>query len=86
MILLVITIAYMFIQNLTGISVAALFDLPGAVGMLGGSVSLIGGHGTTIAWSPRIAEDFGISNAMEIGIACATFGLILPSLMSGPSS
>jgi ESS family glutamate:Na+ symporter len=52
--------------------------------MLGGSVSLIGGHGTAIAWAPRIAEDFGISNAMEIGIASATFGLILASLMGGP--
>jgi ESS family glutamate:Na+ symporter len=52
--------------------------------MLGGTVSLIGGHGTAIAWAPRIAEDYGISNAMEIGIACATFGLILASLMGGP--
>jgi ESS family glutamate:Na+ symporter len=83
-ILLVITIAYMFVQNLTGITVAALFDQPAAVGLLGGTVSLIGGHGTAIAWSPRIAEDYGISNAMEIGIACATFGLILASLMGGP--
>jgi len=83
-ILLGITIAYMFVQNLTGISIAALFDLDSAVGMLGGTVSLIGGHGTAIAWSPRIAENFGISNAMEIGIACATFGLILASLMGGP--
>jgi ESS family glutamate:Na+ symporter len=83
-ILLAITIAYMFLQNLTGISVAALFDQPAAVGMLGGTVSLIGGHGTAIAWSPRIAEEFGVSNAMEIGIACATFGLILASLMGGP--
>ncbi len=83
-ILLTVTIAYMFLQNLTGITVAALFDQPTAIGMLGGTVSLIGGHGTTIAWSPRIAEDFGISNAMEIGIACATFGLILASLMGGP--
>ena len=83
-ILLVITIAYMVIQNLTGISVAALFDLPTPVGLLGGTVSLIGGHGTAIAWAPRIAEDFGVSNAMEIGIACATFGLILASLMGGP--
>jgi ESS family glutamate:Na+ symporter len=82
--LLVITIAYMVVQNLTGISVAALFDLPTPVGLLGGTVSLIGGHGTAIAWAPRIAEDYGISNAMEIGIACATFGLILASLMGGP--
>jgi ESS family glutamate:Na+ symporter len=83
-ILLAITIGYMVLQNLTGISIAALFDLPGAVGILGGTVSLIGGHGTAIAWAPRIAEDFGVSNAMEIGIACATFGLILASLMGGP--
>jgi ESS family glutamate:Na+ symporter len=83
-ILLTITITYMFLQNLTGITVASLFDQPTAVGMLGGTVSLIGGHGTAIAWSPRIAEDYGIANAMEIGIACATFGLILASLMGGP--
>jgi ESS family glutamate:Na+ symporter len=83
-ILLAITIAYMVVQNLTGISVAAIFDLPAAVGMLGGTVSLIGGHGTAIAWAPNIAESYGVSNAMEIGIACATFGLILASLMGGP--
>ena len=83
-ILLAITISYMFLQNLIGISVAEMFDLPAVVGMLGGTVSLIGGHGTAIAWSPRIAEDFGITNAMEIGIACATLGLILASLMGGP--
>ncbi len=83
-ILLSITIGYMFLQNLTGITVASWFDLPTPVGLLGGTVSLIGGHGTAIAWSPRIAEDYGISNAMEIGLASATFGLILASLMGGP--
>ncbi len=83
-ILLAITIAYMFLQNFTGISVAALFGLPAPVGMLTGTVSLIGGHGTAIAWSPRIMEDYGIANAMEIGLAAATFGLILASLMGGP--
>ena len=83
-VLLVITVGYMFIQNVIGVSVAALFDLPAAVGLLGGTVSLIGGHGTAIAWAPRIAEDYGVTNAMEVGIACATFGLILASLMGGP--
>jgi ESS family glutamate:Na+ symporter len=83
-ILLSITIGYMVLQNLTGISIAALFDLPTAVGMLGGTVSLIGGHGTAIAWAPGIAADHNVPNAMEIGIACATFGLILASIMGGP--
>ena len=83
-ILLTITICYMIVQNLTGISVAAVFGLAAPVGMLGGSVSLIGGHGTAIAWAPRIAADYGVANAMEVGIACATFGLILASIMGGP--
>jgi ESS family glutamate:Na+ symporter len=83
-VLLVITIGYMVVQNLTGISVAALFDLAAPTGLLGGTVSLIGGHGTAIAWAPRFAADYGVANAMEIGIACATFGLILASLMGGP--
>ena len=83
-ILLAITISYMILQNLTGISVAALFDLPSAVGLLGGTVSLIGGHGTAIAWAPQIKAEYGVANAMEIGIATPTFGLILASLMGGP--
>ena len=84
LILLAVTIAFMFAQNLTGIGVAALFGLPAAVGITGGSVSLIGGHGTTIAWAPVISAQYGISNAMELGIASATMGLILASVMGGP--
>jgi ESS family glutamate:Na+ symporter len=61
-----------------------LFGASTATGLLSGTVSLIGGHGTAIAWAPRIAEDFGVTNAMEVGIACATFGLIMASLMGGP--
>ena len=83
-ILLSATLLYMIIQNVVGISVATLFGLEPIVGMLGGTVSLIGGHGTAIAWAPTFAEQYGIHNAMEIGIACATFGLILASLMGGP--
>ena len=83
-ILLTATVCYMVIQNLTGVTVAGLFGLPTEVGLMGGTVSLIGGHGTAIAWAPTFAEEFGITNAMEIGVACATFGLILASLMGGP--
>ena len=83
-ILLAITIGYMFLQNLTGITVAGLFGQNSTVGLLGGTISLIGGHGTAIAWAPRFVEEYGVANAMEIGVACATFGLILASSMGGP--
>ncbi|MGF1692403.1 sodium/glutamate symporter [Photobacterium kagoshimensis] len=83
-ILLSITIGYMLIQNITGIGIATLLGQPAAFGLLSGTVSLIGGHGTAIAWAPKIGEAFDLDTAMEIGIASATFGLILASIMGGP--
>ena len=83
-ILLICAVAYLFLQNLTGISVTSATGLDKVVGLIGGSVSLSGGHGTTIAWAPVFIDEYGISNAMEIGIACATFGLVLGGLIGGP--
>lgn len=83
-ILLVVTIFFMLMQNVVGISVASAFGLEPVFGLLSGSISLIGGHGTAIAWAPKVADEFGLESAMEIGIASATFGLILASLMGGP--
>ena len=84
LILLIAVLLYMILQNVIGISVATMFGLEPVVGLLSGTVSLIGGHGTAIAWAPTFAEEYGVSNAMEIGIATATIGLILASLMGGP--
>jgi ESS family glutamate:Na+ symporter len=84
LILLVLAVAYLFLQNATGLSIANITGLEMPVGVLGGSVSLSGGHGTAIAWAPVFSKDYGISNAMEIGIACATFGLVLGGLVGGP--
>jgi ESS family glutamate:Na+ symporter len=73
----------MVLQNLTGMSVAMMVDLDRSVGVLAGSVSLVGGHGTAIAWAPDFVE-LGIANALEIGVASATLGLIIASLIGGP--
>jgi ESS family glutamate:Na+ symporter len=83
-ILLAITLVFMVVQEFVGVSVATMLGQPGEIGLLGGTVSLIGGHGTAIAWAPRFVKEHGIENALEIGVACATFGLILASLMGGP--
>lgn len=84
LVLLALTIFLMLAQNTLGIALARWEGLPGATGMLMGTVSLIGGHGTTIAWAPQIAGEKGVANALEIGIAAATFGLILASASGGP--
>ncbi len=83
-ILLALTLAFMVIQNLVGLIGTSLFGMPREVRVLAGTASLIGGHGTNIAWAPEIAEKHSVGNALEIGIACATFGLILASLIGGP--
>ncbi|PHR93609.1 MAG: sodium/glutamate symporter [Robiginitomaculum sp.] len=83
-ILLVITLSYIFFQDLIGVTVAQMMGLPKAMGLLTGSASLMGGHGTAIAWAPEIAANHGVPNALELGVASATLGLIIASLLGGP--
>ena len=84
LILLVLAVLYLFLQNFTGLTIAGIAGQPPEIGIIGGSVSLSGGHGTAIAWAPRFVADYGIANAKEIGIACATFGLVLGGMIGGP--
>ncbi len=84
LILLCLTVGYMIFQNLIGTGLAAAMGLPTGFGLLGGTISLVGGHGTAIAWGPRLVEDYGVVGAVEIGAATATLGLIAASLLGGP--
>lgn len=84
LILVAVTVVYMFLQNFAGIGVAVALGIDPLIGLVAGTVSLIGGHGTTVAWAPVFAEQHGLTNASEIGISCATLGLVASSLMGGP--
>ena len=83
-ILLTLATVFIVLQNLVGISVASLFGMDPKAGLLVGSISLVGGVGTALAWSPTFVETFGISNALEIGVAANTVGLISACLVGGP--
>ena len=82
--LCLITVAFVFLQDGVGTIGAVLFGLPRSAGVVAGSVALVGGHGTAIAWGPTIAADHGFPAALEMGIAVATLGLIIASLLGGP--
>ncbi|MFM8604020.1 MAG: sodium/glutamate symporter [Cyanobium sp.] len=82
--LLGLTIVLMLAQNALGISLARWSGLPPASGLLVGTVSLIGGHGTTIAWAPQFASQHGVTNAVEIGIAAATASRCPPPTPTQP--
>jgi ESS family glutamate:Na+ symporter len=76
--------ALMLLQNAFGVALAAVMGRPPEMGLLAGSVALLGGHGTAIAWAPTFAARPGLANALEIGVLCATAGLVLASLTGGP--
>lgn len=83
-VLLGLTLVYLVLQNLIAAGSVAALGLPAGMTPLVGSAALIGGHGTTIAWAPIIAERYGLASALEIGIATATLGLVVASLVGGP--
>jgi len=84
MVLCMLTTIFVFLQNVVGTLGASLFSLPSAAGVIMGSIALVGGHGTTIAWAPAIAAEHGFPAAVETGAAVATLGLIMASLLGGP--
>lgn len=84
LLLLALTLAFMVLQNVVGLIGVTLFGLPAATSVLVGSASLIGGHGTAIAWGPQIQDFTGFAAAPEMGVAAATLGLILAALLGGP--
>lgn len=74
---------FLVVQDITGIGVARAFGAHPGYGVIAGSVSFAGGHGTAIAWG-KVAEEAGLQGAGELGIAFATFGLIAGGLVGGP--
>ena len=82
-ILLAAVAAFLVLQDLVGSLAAMLLGMPIALGILAGSISMSGGHGTAVAWAPAFVQK-GIPNALEIGVMAATAGLVLASLVAGP--
>ncbi|MDG2940270.1 sodium/glutamate symporter [Bisgaard Taxon 10/6] len=72
------------VQNMVGIFGSMALGLDPAYGLIAGSVTLTGGHGTGAAWADTLTKQFGISSAMEIAMACATFGLVFGGVIGGP--
>ena len=83
-ILLALATAFIFLQNLAGIGIATAFGMNPKAGLMVGSISLTGGVGTALAWAPTFVESLGIGNALELGVAANTVGLIAACVIGGP--
>ncbi len=79
-----LTGSFIIIQNIFGITVASLVGLDPSYGLIAGSITLTGGHGTGAAWAENLTETFHISGALELAMACATYGLVMGGIIGGP--
>ncbi len=75
---------FIVVQNFVGISLATLLGIDPLIGLIAGSVTLTGGHGTAGAWGEIFETQYGIQGALALGMASATFGLIIGGLIGGP--
>ena len=76
-------IGLIFAQNILGIALAVPLGLHPLHGIGLGSLSLMGGVGTSGAIAP-LYESLGAENAVVLSVMCATFGMIFASLLGGP--
>ena len=74
---------FLVVQNVVGAGLAALFGIHPLLGVAMGSISMSGGVGSGAAFGPTL-EAAGADGGTAVGIAAATFGLVLGSLVGGP--
>ncbi|HEJ9551317.1 TPA: sodium/glutamate symporter [Proteus mirabilis] len=79
-----VVVGLLLVQNTVGIALAEMLGLDPLMGLLAGSITLSGGHGTGVAWGKTFVESYGFMSASEVAMACATFGLVLGGLIGGP--
>jgi glutamate:Na+ symporter, ESS family len=84
LVFLAISAALVVVQNVVGIGAALALDLHPVIGLFGGSITLVGGHGTGAAYAGRLGETMNIQGVMELAMAAATAGLVLGAILGGP--
>ena len=80
----VVVAGALVLQDVIGVAMAKAFDLHPAVGLMAGSITLSGGHGTAAAWGTKFLEERNLQGIVELGIAAATYGLVFGGLLGGP--
>ena len=84
-ILAIVAVAFLFVQNIVGVLLAGLFGINKLLGIAMGSISMSGGVGSGAAFGPML-EKFGAEGGTTVGVAAATFGLLLGSIVGGPGA
>jgi ESS family glutamate:Na+ symporter len=84
LVFLAISAVLVIVQNVVGIGAALAMDLHPVIGLFGGSITLVGGHGTGAAYAGRLGDTMNIQGVMELAMAAATAGLVMGAILGGP--
>lgn len=84
-IFLLMSTFFCFVQNFLGMGIASLFGVNKLVGVVAGSVTLVGGPATGLAFAP-LFEKAGVVGADVLAITAATFGIVCGGMTGGPAS
>ena len=77
-------VPFLMLQNVVGTGMALLLDQHPLIGLIGGSVTLVGGHGTGAAYARIFEETHSLAGVMGLAMAAATIGLVLGGVVGGP--
>ena len=75
---------FIMMQNIVGVSLATVLGLDPLIGLVAGSITLVGGHGTGAAYATRFADFSNIQDVMALAMTSATLGLVLGGVVGGP--
>jgi ESS family glutamate:Na+ symporter len=81
---LMVLFPYILVQNIVGIAGALALDLHPIFGLVTGSITLVGGHGTGAAYAERFADVNNLQSVMDLSMTVATLGLIVGGIIAGP--
>jgi ESS family glutamate:Na+ symporter len=77
-------VPFLLAQNALGVVLARLLGLHPFLGLIAGSITLVGGHGTGAAYVERFGAASGIEGVMALTMTSATLGLVIGGVIGGP--
>lgn len=79
-----LALTLVILQDVVGITIAKILNESPLLGLIAGSVTMTGGHGTGATFGALFEKNAGFTGGTTIAMASATFGIIMGSLIGGP--
>lgn len=84
LVFLLALVPFLILQNAVGLGMAWALDMHPLMGLLAGSITLVGGHGTGAAYAASFSDLNNIQDVMALAMMAATIGLVMGGVVGGP--